>query len=125
MKTILIVEDDAGAQTVLKTKLSGMYLVLTARTAMDGWNIVQKEHADLIILDIMLPGGMNGFDLLEKLKKDPRFAATPVLVLTNLDSEETATRKIGVADYLVKANTSIDDIAAKVTAILGASSSTA
>lgn len=121
MKTILIVEDEPAQQEALKTKLESTYRILTVRTVSDGWNTIQKEHPDLVILDIMLPGGMNGFDLLEKLKKDPQSAAIPVVVLTNLDTEEAAAREIGITDYLVKANTSIDVIAAKVHACLDAS----
>lgn len=119
MKTILIVEDDVSQQTILKEKLESTYRVLTALTARDAWVLVQKEHPDLMTLDIMLPGGMNGFDLLEQLKKDPASASLPVLVLTNLDTEEEVTRKIGVADYLVKTNTSMDAIAAKINKLLG------
>jgi len=121
MKTLLIVEDDVSQQNILKAKFEKGYRVLTDRTVAEGWVTIQKEHPDLILLDIMLPGGMNGFDLLERLKKDPQLAATPVIVLTNLDTEEEVTRKIGVSEYYVKANTSIDEIFAKVNTLLGVS----
>ncbi len=119
MKTLLIIEDDKSQLQILQDKFAAEYRVLTAGTVADGWTLVQKELPDLVILDIMLPGGMNGFDLLEQLKKDSRFRAIPVLVVTNLDTEEEVTRKIGVADYLIKANTSIDEIATKVHTLLG------
>lgn len=118
MKTILIIEDDLSQLGVLKTKLTPTYRVLTALEAKIGWNILLKEHPDLLLLDIMLPGGMNGFDLLQQLKNDATVKDIPVIVLTNLDTEETTMRNIGVADYLVKANTTMDAIAAKIDRLL-------
>jgi DNA-binding response OmpR family regulator len=121
MKTIIIIEDDPSQLTALQTSLTAQFRVLTAMDCKAGWAIIIKEHPDLLLLDIMLPGGMNGFDLLEQIKKDAQVRDMPVVVLTNLDTEEDATRKIGVADYLIKSNTSIATIAAKISAILGTS----
>lgn len=118
MKTILVIEDDMVQQKALSDALSVQFRVLTALDGKIGWNIIVKEHPDLILLDIMLPGGINGFDLLSQLKMDPAVSNTPVVVLTNLDTEETTARKIGVADYLIKSNTSIDTIVTKVNALL-------
>lgn len=120
MKTILIIEDDQAELMLLENKLSSPDVhILTAPDAKAGWNIIVKEDLDLIITDIMLPGGMNGFELLDQLKRNSKVKDIPVLVLTNLDTEEEAMRKMGVADYLVKASTSMDDIAAKVNSLLG------
>ena len=62
------------------------------------------------MLDIMLPGGMNGFDVLEKLKADPLTEKIPVVVLTNLDSEEKVAKTIGACDYIVKSDTTKDEL---------------
>lgn len=70
--------------------------------------------ADLVLLDIMLPGGMNGFDVLEDLKRNQLTSSIPVIVLTNLDSERETALKIGAADYAVKANTSIEETVQKI-----------
>lgn len=58
----------------------------------------------------MLVGGTNGLDILSQLKKEPETQNIPVIVLTNLDSEEKTARDIGAQDYLVKANVSRDEI---------------
>ncbi len=121
MKTILIIEDDPAQLSALTSILSERVRVLTALDGKIGWNILMKEHPDLLLLDIMLPGGMNGFELLDQLKRDPKVKDIPVVILTNLDSEEEAARKVGVVDYLLKSSTSLTDIAAKVTALLGVS----
>ncbi len=118
---ILIVEDELPQQKALSTKLTAEgFQVLIATNVKDGLLLLTKEHPDLILLDIMLPGQMNGFDMLEQIKRDPNLQAIPVLVLTNLDTEETVTRKIGAADYLVKANTSMEEIVRRVKAALPA-----
>lgn len=76
--------------------------------AEDG-NIALKKAAnrpDLILLDILLPG-INGFEVLRKLKDSSRTKDIPVIVLTNLGSEQTDKDKrlalsLGAVDYLVK-----------------------
>jgi CheY-like chemotaxis protein len=62
----------------------------------------------------MLPGGMNGFDVLEQLQKDPNVKSIPVIILTNLDSEEVTAKKIGSVEYIVKTNMTLDDVVKKV-----------
>ena len=62
------------------------FSIVGATTGQEGLTLVQSEKPDLILLDIMPPGGMNGFDVLEKLEADPSSKQIPVIVLTNLDS---------------------------------------
>ena len=119
MKQLLMIEDDVSVQELYTDALKDVSVTLTgATTGKAGLESITKSPPDLIILDIMLPGGMNGFDVLEQLKKDPRYANIPVLVLTNLDSERESAMNIGATDYLVKSNTSMDDLVTKVKAIL-------
>lgn len=90
------------------------YGVISAATANDGIVLAKEKKPSLIILDIMLPGGKNGFDALESLVGDSDTAKIPVLVLTNLDSEKDVALQIGAKDYLVKANSSIEQVVEKV-----------
>lgn len=114
-KTVLLIEDDLDIQKVFseKLKLKGFNVVL-AIDAAHGLHALQEISPDIILLDIMLPGSMNGFDFLEKIKSDPRWKNIPVLVLTNLDTEKDAALKAGAHDYLIKANTDLEFIAQKV-----------
>jgi DNA-binding response OmpR family regulator len=115
MKNILIIEDNADLQKLYTDALSKKDCnVICQSTAKDGLLSMEKQKPDLVVLDIMLPGGENGFDVLEKMKKDPNLKNVPVLVVTNLDTEEKTARDIGVTDYIVKTNISFEEIVNKI-----------
>jgi len=115
MQKILVIEDEAQAQKIYAELLTEAgYTVLQALTAQEGLELAKTQIPNLILLDIMLPGGMNGFDVLEALKRDDKLKAIPVVVLTNLDKEKQTSLTIGAADYLVKANSSVDEVVAKI-----------
>ena len=110
-KKILIVEDDLTLFQVYFELFSAKGIdVVSAKTGQEAMVLIESEKPDLIILDIMLPGGMNGFDVLEKVEADPRTRRIPVIVLTNLDSEEHVAKVIGAKKYLVKANTTTTEV---------------
>jgi two-component system, OmpR family, phosphate regulon response regulator PhoB len=115
MKAILIIEDNAELQALYARALTTAgYEVHSVTNVAQAGTELQEKKPDVIILDIMLPGGQNGFDLLETIKKDPETAQIPVIVLTNLDSEEKVAREIGAADYIVKSNVSMDQVIERV-----------
>lgn len=111
MQKILIIEDDKATQELYRVKLEAEgFEVMAASDGAQGITSATQSKPDLIVLDLMLPGGMNGFDILTRLKQNPDTAAIKVVVLSNLSSEAETARDMGVADYLVKANTSIADV---------------
>jgi DNA-binding response OmpR family regulator len=115
-KKILIIEDDTTLQMVYKQKFEDAgFEVYSALTGNLGLTYAKENPPNLILLDIMLPEGMNGFDVMEQLRQDTNLAAVPIIVLTNLDSEKDTALSMGAADYVVKANTSIDELLSKVT----------
>lgn len=117
---ILLVEDDEGLQaSYLKLFTAEGYQVFQGFTGEQGLQLAKEHHPDIVLLDIMLKGGTNGFDVLEQLKKDRDLFNIPVLMLTNLDSERKLALSIGAVDYLVKANTSIDTLLEKVKSYVG------
>lgn len=122
-KKVLIVEDDVTLQGLLVERLKAAGIeAMGVETGVAALGEAQKNVPDLVVLDIMLPGGMNGFDVLEQIKKDPRLKDIPVVVLTNLDSEEKVALSIGAADYIIKTKISLDDVIKRVRARLEASS---
>ncbi len=115
MKSVLIVEDDSALQKILTEKLTAVSVgVMTASTGQEALNKIKVDQPDLIVLDIMLTGGMNGFDVLEQLKANENYKSIPVIVLTNLDTEQKTALDIGAIDYIVKPNISIDEVVLKI-----------
>ena len=82
---ILIVDDDPGfveaTQTILETK---QYKVSSACDANEGFTRLEQEIPDIIILDIMMGRGAEGFIFARKMRKDPRFAKIPIVMLTSM-----------------------------------------
>lgn len=119
MKNVLIIEDDPQTQEIYADKLKiegfGVFVVALGD---EGLAIAREKRPDLIVLDIMLPGKLNGFDVLEDLKKDKDLKKIPVLVLTNLGTEEKVAKEIGAVEYIIKANTSLEEVVDKIKSIL-------
>lgn len=103
---VLIVEDEATISALYKTKLeAGGFEVLTADNGSDGLGLAKKQKPNIVILDVILPQ-LDGFAVLEELKKDSSTKKIPVIMLTNLgtDEDKEKGKKMGARDYLVKSN---------------------
>lgn len=103
---ILIVEDDKMIGSMYKTKLeSEGFEIFLADNGETGLEMAKQEKPDIIMLDIILPL-LDGFSVLEELKKDTSTKNIPVVMLTNLSTDEDREKgkKMGATDYLVKAN---------------------
>jgi DNA-binding response OmpR family regulator len=101
---ILIVDDDPDLRRGLNLRLRANHY--DTYYACDGFSAVamaQKEHPDLIILDIGLPAG-DGFVVLERLQRHASLAAIPVIVLTARDpqSNRERTLKAGASAFFQK-----------------------
>ncbi|MEI6690364.1 MAG: response regulator [bacterium] len=110
-KKILIVEDDPLLFQLYQEMFKRENVTtINATNGHDAVSQIKTDKPDLIILDIMLPGGMNGFDILEKIEADPATQPIPVIILTNLDSEKNVANQIGAKKYLVKVNTTKEEL---------------
>jgi signal transduction histidine kinase/CheY-like chemotaxis protein len=99
--TVLVIEDDRHSADLLEVYLEGAgYAVATARDGIDGLEQARRLAPRAVVLDMLLPG-LNGWDLLAKLKGDPATAAIPVLIVSMVD-EQGAGLALGAAEYLVK-----------------------
>lgn len=117
---ILLVEDDKELQDMYKRKLEfEHFIVKTAATGTDALQVVSSTQIQVILLDIMLPDGMNGFDVLEQLKANEETKDIPVIMMTNLDSEHDQALRMGAHAYFVKADTPLDTVIAEIKTITG------
>ena len=122
-KRVMLIEDDEFLWRAYKDGLTRAGLGLSVVT--DGGEAVDKVREvmpDLILLDLILPG-KDGFEILSELMKDADLKGIPVLVLSNLGQSQDIKRALdlGAVDYLVKTNTSMREVLAKVKVCLGSS----
>ncbi len=103
-KTVLVVEDSLTEAENIRAVLVEMGLqVVLAVDGLDGLQKVQGIHPDLVVMDVNMPG-MNGFQVVQALKRDPQCAAIPVVMLTTHDAPEFVMTGLdsGVIDYIPK-----------------------
>ena len=118
-KKILIVEDNKLLQQVYFDRLvKEGFLVLQAFTGQQGLALATNYNPDLIILDIMLPGGLNGFDVLSQLRANSSFKHTPILMKTDLKDEKKTAESMGASDYIIKDEKNIDETISKIKSYL-------
>lgn len=120
----LIVEDDA-------VLLRALYLLFQQRgyaiaSATDGETalaMAQRIMPDCILLDLILPK-VSGFDVLQRMRADPRFTRIPIIVLSNLGDQPGIDRAmaLGATAYFVKAKTDLSALAREVADRLRAAS---
>lgn len=103
-KRILIVEDNTETQLILKIYLRDFYEVDMVQTAVEGLKKIKKNNYALIILDINLPGELNGNDVIKKVKNDPETESIPILVVTAyaLKGDKEKYLAMGADGYLPK-----------------------
>ncbi len=122
-KTILLVEDDLFLSSLLKTRLEKEGLqVFLAKTSDEALANLKQATPDLILMDIILPG-KSGFEAMELIKQDPAASSVPVMIISNLGQESDVARgkQLGAVEYLVKAQTPIDELVKKVLDFLSTS----
>ena len=101
---ILVVDDVPANVKLLEARLMAEYFdVLTASNGRDALDICDRTQVDVILLDIMMPE-MDGFEVCERLKSNPRTAHIPVVMVTALDQPSDRVRglKAGADDFLTK-----------------------
>ncbi len=107
---VLVVDDIPANVKLLEARLSAEYFaVLTANSPLDALAIVQSEHVDVVLLDVMMPG-MDGFEVCRRIKSSPKTMHVPVIMVTALDqpSDKVQGLEAGADDFLTKP---VDDIA--------------
>lgn len=114
---VFVVEDDVFLVKAYQIKLEKEGVeVWTANDGKEALSYLErKEVPSVVMLDLMLPH-MSGFDILAHIRKNEQWKNVPVIILTNLGQPQDMERckELGVADYIVKANTKINDVIMKV-----------
>lgn len=119
-KKILIIEDDKFLRELIDRKLEREgYETSEAVDGEEGFKKIKTETPDLVLLDLILPG-IDGFEVLSKMKDDVAVSQIPVIILSNLGQKEDVDRglKLGAIDYLIKAHFTPGEIIEKVRSAL-------
>ena len=120
VKKILIIEDDKFLRELIAQKLvKEGYDIAEAVDGEKGIKAVGEEKPDLVLLDLVLPG-IDGFEVLARIKGDSEIAQTPVIILSNLGQKDDIEKglKMGAVDYLIKAHFTPAEIIEKIRIVL-------
>jgi len=94
--TVLVIDDDRAATDLIQVILENEgYHVLKAFDGKDGVELAARNHPDLIILDLIMPG-MSGFNVAYQLKHIPATRSIPIIVLTSMEIDEDAQAQLGL-----------------------------
>lgn len=115
-KIVFIVEDDSFLVKAYQMKFQKEGIeVWVATDGKEALSFLEKEPPRVMLLDLMLPG-LDGFEVLDAVRKNERWKNVPVLILSNLGQQKDIERgkALKVAEYMVKANVKIADVVEKV-----------
>jgi putative two-component system response regulator len=116
---ILIVDDELDFRELMQRAMTREgYRVILASSGLEALEKVEKERPDLVLLDIQMPG-LNGDQVCQQLKSDPRTRMIPVVLHTGSDdlAQRLQAREHDADDYLVK-GCSIEELRARVRSLL-------
>jgi CheY-like chemotaxis protein len=122
-RRILVAEDDRFLRRAAEMALKRQgYTVITAADGEEALRTAQSELPDLILLDLIMPK-LNGFDVLQALKKDAPTAHIPVIILSNLGQDRDVQQAMdaGASAYLIKTDLSLQALVQRVEEALTAS----
>lgn len=117
---VLLVEDDTFLFSLVAERLvKEGYSIATAKDGVEALAAFETMTPDLLILDIIMPG-MNGFEVLKKVKGDPKNKDLAVIIFSNLgqDHEIAEAKTLGADEFLVKAQFSLKEVMEKINTLL-------
>lgn len=122
-KVVLVVEDNLAIQTIYKKiiqKEFPSYRLCDADNGAKAWDILDKINVDILVSDLMMPE-VSGLDLIRKVRKDPRFDAMKIIVVTTLGDKTNVLHAMqaGANDFMVKPISS-KMLTERITALLSA-----
>ena len=119
-QTVLVVEDEPQIVELVRDYLKQAgFRVVTAGDGQTALAVARDERPDLVILDLMLPGGIDGLDVCRALRQDPVLGAVPIIMLTarTEETDRLVGLELGADDYVTKPF-SPREVVARVKAVL-------
>jgi two-component system chemotaxis sensor kinase CheA len=103
---LLVVDDSITTRTMERNLFENAgYSVIVAADGMEAWSLLQSEPVDLVVSDVDMPR-MNGFELTESIRKDPRLGELPIVLVTALETRDDKERGVrsGANAYVLKSS---------------------
>lgn len=82
MHKVLIVDDQADIRRMMNIALKDDFLLLEAADGLSALSLIRSEMPDVVLLDVMMPGGMDGLQVLEIIRQDPALKHIPVIMVS-------------------------------------------
>lgn len=100
---ILIIDDEPSIVHVLARTLLGMGMLRFAVRGEDALRVLAEDPQDLVLTDADMPD-ISGFEIIERMRKDPRMAGTPVIMITGHAAPQIRehAQELGVSEFMVK-----------------------
>ncbi len=104
MKKLLIVDDQPNIRLIVRLALPRGFALDEAEDADSAYEKIRSWRPDGIVLDVMMPGAMNGFQLCERIKRDAELAQTHVVLMTACGrvADQELGRALGADAYFIK-----------------------
>lgn len=102
---ILVVEDQDSIRRMIEALVQGRgYEVVAVSSGVKAIDVAATDPPDLVLLDLMMPGQYDGFEVLQKLRADPGTKRIPIVIITAMDDEGSRRRatEAGATAYYTK-----------------------
>src|SRR3989344_7105682 len=106
-KVLLVEDDDFLSDLIYRRMIAGKYECIRASNGEDAIKLVAEQKPDIVLLDVLLPG-IDGFEILRRLKAEESSRKIPVIFLSNLGQKDDLEKgkKLGAVKFLIKATVS-------------------
>lgn len=104
MPSILVVDDHADIRRLLSVTIGSDAEILEADNGQDALAIIDRTPPDVVLLDVMMPGEVNGMDVLKFIKADPKLRSIRVAMLTarGQSADVELATQLGADAYFIK-----------------------
>ena len=103
MQYILVVDDNSATRRLLSTTLASQYEIIEADNGVAALYAIRKFHPEAILLDVLMPGEIDGMQVLDAIKSDPKTRDIPVAMITarGLQVDQQDAKRRGADAYFV------------------------
>lgn len=104
MKNILIADDNPEIRRLFRATFDKFFEVFDAENGQIALDRIRVIRPDIVFLDVMMPGELNGLQVLSAIREDPKIADTTVYMVTGRDAEEdfSNAKRHGADGYIIK-----------------------